>query len=228
MGDRKALLIFLGITAVGIGIAYSIIKPENRLPIYQPGDINPALVDKDMRDDEGHRISDFELVNQMGDTVSLENASGKILVVDFFFARCQTICPVMNQNMAELQESLGDADDILLLSHSVTPQIDSVSVLIEYGERFGADPEKWWLLTGPKAHIYELARRSYFAVLDEGDGGLQDFIHTENVVLVDPDGRLRGFYDGTSDYAMAQLFSDIGLLREEYDAAKAADANYSD
>lgn len=223
MGDRTALFLFLGITAVGILIAYFIIKPENKLPIYQPGDINPALVDKDMRQHEDHRIADFTLVNQIGDTVSLSDIGEKIIVADFFFARCQTICPVMNENMAELQNSLGENDDVMLLSHSVTPQIDSVSVLHEYGERFGADPDRWWLLTGEKKHIYDLARRSYFAVLDEGDGGLQDFIHTENVVLVDPDGRLRGFYDGTSEDDMAQILSDIGLLREEYNAAKAAD-----
>lgn len=223
MGDRTALFLFLGITAVGILIAYFIIKPENKLPIYQPGDINPALVDKDMRQHEDHRIADFTLVNQIGDTVSLSDIGEKIIVADFFFARCQTICPVMNENMAELQNSLGENDDVMLLSHSVTPQIDSVSVLFEYGERFGADPDRWWLLTGEKKHIYDLARRSYFAVLDEGDGGLQDFIHTENVVLVDPDGRLRGFYDGTSEDDMAQILSDIGLLREEYNAAKAAD-----
>lgn len=215
MGSKGALIGFILITVIGIGIAYTIIKPEDSLPVYQPSDINPALVDEVVRNKEDHRISDFELVNQMGDTVSLKGVEGKILIVDFFFARCQTICPVMNKNMAKVQDYFQDSEDIMLLSHSVTPDIDSVSVLYDYGVEFGADPEKWWLMTGPKKQIYDLARKSYFAVLDEGDGGLQDFIHTENVILVDPYGRLRGYYDGTSEEEMGKLVQDIGLLRKE-------------
>ena len=121
----------------------------------------------------------------------------------------------MNKNMAKVQDYFHDWEDIMLLSHSVTPDIDSVSVLYDYGVEFGADPEKWWLMTGPKKQIYDLARKSYFAVLDEGDGGLQDFIHTENVILVDPYGRLRGYYDGTSEEEMGKLVQDISLLRKE-------------
>jgi protein SCO1/2 len=104
---------------------------------------------------------------------------------------------------------------VMFLSHSVTPDIDSVAALFEYGELYEANPERWMLATGDKKHIYELARKSYFAVLDEGDGGKQDFIHTENFILVDTDRRLRGFYDGTSEADMQRLADEIEILWEE-------------
>ena len=101
------------------------------------------------------------------------------------------------------------------MSHSVTPQADSVSVLNRYAEKHGANSDLWWFLTGEKKEIYKLARRSYFSCLDEGDGGFQDFVHTENIVLVDGKGRLRGFYDGTDSKSMSQLFSDLEFLLEK-------------
>lgn len=209
-------ILIAGIFIFGVLIAYTIIKPADRLPVYQPSDINPALVDEEVRNRTDHRVADFTLINQLGDTVTGADAEGKIRIVDFFFTRCTTICPVMNENMAKVQEQFLDDDDVLLLSHSVTPEMDSVPELAAYAQRFGAHVDRWWLLTGEKAHIYELARRSYFAVLDEGDGGYQDFIHTENVVLVDKEGRLRGYYDGTSAKEMGRLVGDVRRLRVEY------------
>ncbi len=216
MKNAIPYILVIGIFVFGVLIAYTIIKPEDKLPVYLPKDINPALVDADLRNKTEHRVADFELVNQLGDTVRGSDAEGKIRIVDFFFTRCTTICPILNENMAKVQEQFIDDNDILLLSHSVTPEMDSVPELAAYAKRFGADPNRWWLLTGPKPHIYDLARKSYFAVLDEGDGDLQDFIHTENVVLVDKEGRLRGYYDGTSMKEMSRLAKDIDRLRAEY------------
>ena len=190
-------------------------QPEEALPIYQPSDLNPALVDPAVIREEAHRISDFELINQLGDTVTLADLRGQILVVDFFFTRCATICPLMTKNLERIQDKLNPNDPVQLLSHSVTPVADSVSVLKAYAEKHHADPSLWWFLTGPKEQIYALARRSYFACLDEGDGGFQDFVHTENVVLVDEKGRLRGFYDGTDSKAMSRLLSDLTMLMEK-------------
>lgn len=217
MKDKIGLILIGGIFVFGVLIAYSILKPEDKLPVFQPSDINPALVDAEIRNRTDHRVADFELINQHGDTVTGVDAEGKIRIVDFFFTRCTTICPVMNENMAKVQEQFADDNDILLMSHSVTPDMDSVPELAAYAERFGAIPGRWWLLTGPKSHIYDLARKSYFAVLDEGDGGLQDFIHTENVILVDKQGRLRGYYDGTSAKEMGVLVKDVARLRKEYE-----------
>jgi protein SCO1/2 len=140
---------------------------------------------------------------------------GRIVVADFFFTTCPTICPKMSVQMARVQEAFKDEDRLLLLSHSVTPELDSVPVLAEYAERHGADPARWRFLTGDRKQIYDLARKSYFAVLDEGDGGPDDFVHTENFVLVDGKGRLRGFYDGTSPKDVDRLIADIPKLLAE-------------
>ena len=189
-------------------------KPEEDLPIYQPSQLNPALVDPSAMRAEDHRILDFELVNHIGDTVTLADVEGQILVVDFFFSRCATICPLMTRNLQRIHDRL-DPLPVRIVRHSVTPQADSVSVLNRYAEKHGANSDLWWFLTGEKKEIYKLARRSYFSCLDEGDGGFQDFVHTENIVLVDGKGRLRGFYDGTDSKAMSQLFSDLEFLLEK-------------
>jgi len=195
---------------------YSILTPEKKLPVYNPADVNPKLVDESLvhirRD---HKVLDFNLINQNGKTITQLDYEGKIYVADFFFTRCMTICPVMTNNMGVLQQEFLNSDDVKFLSHSVTPVIDSVSVLKAYAEAKGVIDSKWNITTGPKKHIYELARKSYFAVLDEGDGGLQDFIHTENFVLVDKKKQIRGFYDGTDDEDIKRLISDIKLLQKQ-------------
>ena len=145
-------------------------RPEPDLPIYQPSDINPALVDASVRAKEDHRVMDFRLVNQLGDTVTLADVGGQILVTDFFFTRCATICPLMTKNLKCIHDRLPADAPVQLLSHSVTPEADSVSVLKAYADKHEADPGRWWFLTGPKDDIYTLARKSYFACLDEGDG----------------------------------------------------------
>jgi protein SCO1/2 len=114
-----------------------------------------------------------------------------------------------------VQDAYRSDDRLLLLSHSVTPEIDSVPLLRAYGERYGADPARWRLMTGDRRQIYDLARTSYFACTEEGDGGPDDFVHTENFVLVDTLRRIRGFYDGTSPKDVDRLIADIGRLLEE-------------
>ena len=207
---------FFAIFFTAVLVAYFMhFRPEKDLPIYQPSQLNPALVDVSLMREEDHRVSDFILVNQLGDTVTRSDVEGQILVVDFFFTRCATICPLMTKNLRRIHDRLDPDLPVQLLSHSVTPLADSVSVLRAYADKQEANPALWWFLTGPKSEIYSLARKSYFSCLDEGDGGFQDFVHTENVVLVDSEGRLRGFYDGTDSKAMSQLFSDLEFLLEK-------------
>jgi protein SCO1/2 len=191
------------------------LTPRRSLPVLQPGDLNPALVDAEVRHQERHRILPFTLVNQLGDSVSEKDVEGQILVVDFFFTRCPTICPIMTQQLTRVQSAFASEARMHILSHSVTPQADSVSVLRSYAEKFGANSDRWWFLTGEKAHIYHLSRRSYFSCLEEGDGGLQDFVHTENVALVDASGRIRGMYDGTDGEEVDQLIEDVQLLIQD-------------
>lgn len=210
------LIIFVGILIAGMFIAYPMLKPAKKLRVFQPSDVNPRLVDESKQSTSAkHTIADFKLINQLGDTITQADFEGKVYVADFFFATCPTICPIMSAHIADLQDHFKDRPEVMFLSHSVTPQIDSVPLLREYGERYGANPEVWMLTTGDKAHIYQLARKSYFAVLDEGDGGVQDFIHTENFILVDTKRRIRGFYDGTSETDMERLKEEIDILLNE-------------
>ena len=208
------LLVMAVFSVIMIYAIYSLLTPEKRLPVFNPSDVNPKLVDESIvHVRRNHKVADFKLINQNGDTITQADYENKIYVADFFFTRCMTICPVMTNNIGKLQEVFLNDDDVKFLSHSVTPVIDSVSVLKEYAIKKGVVDKKWNITTGPKAHIYELARKSYFAVLDEGDGGLQDFIHTENFVLVDKKRQIRGFYDGTDNEDILRLIDDIKILQ---------------
>lgn len=203
-------------SVIMISVIYSILNPDRKLPIYNPADVNPRLVDESLfHVRNNHTISDFSLINQNGEVVTEQDYEGKIYVTDFFFTRCQTICPIMTNNMVKIQSKFRNDNSVKLLSLSVTPVMDSVSVLRDYADSKGVIDSKWNITTGDKRHIYDLARKNYFVVLDEGDGGLQDFIHTENFVLVDAKRRIRGFYDGTNLEEVSQLIEDIKLLQGE-------------
>jgi len=214
----KSTLIFLIVfSAVSIPVFYHLLKVDKKLKVYSPADVNPSLVDVSMKHIiKNHTIGDFELINQKGEIITNNDYQDKIYIADFFFTRCTNICIAMAYNMIELQEYYKKDDDIMFLSHSVTPKIDSVSVLRKYADDKGVIDGKWNITTGSKKHIYELARKSYFAVIEDGDGGENDFIHTEQFVLIDKERRIRGFYDGTEKKDMEKLKNDITLLKEEY------------
>lgn len=199
---------------VGSTAAYQILQPKPRLPIYNPSDLNPAVVDDDLeRVGRGHRIGDFDLVDQWGNKADSSLLQGKIYVADFFFTTCPTICIDMGANFQRIQETYKDEDRFQLVSHTVMPEIDTVEVMHAYGERMGAIKGKWHLLTGEKRELYRMARREYFAVMEQGTSfDEHDFIHTENVILVDEKKRIRGFYDGTSDLDIDRLIGDIQIL----------------
>jgi protein SCO1 len=212
-----ALLIFIVFSAISLTIFYDLLSVDKRLPVYSPSDVNPKLVDASLKHiQNNHFIADFSLTNQNGKTITNKEYEGKIYIADFFFTRCKAICIAMAYNMSELQEYYKNDDEIMFLSHSVTPVMDSVPVLKAYAENKGVLDGKWNVTTGSKKHIYELARKSYFAVLDEGDGEEDDFIHTEQFVLVDKDRRIRGYYDGTEKEDMKKIIADILILKEEY------------
>lgn len=214
--SKSTLTFLFFFSLVFVPILYFLVKPKDRLPVYNPIDVNPRLVDDSVKHiSRNHRIAEFELINQDGKVITKVDFDGKIYVADFFFTRCQTICPIMAMNMKDLQEHYRNDPDLKFLSHSVTPVMDSVPVLKAYAEKNGAIEGKWEITTGSKKHIYELARKSYFAVLDEGDGGDQDFIHTEQFILVDRSGQIRGFYDGTEKEEMQRLIHDIEILKRE-------------
>jgi len=195
-------------------LIYNALQPKKRLPVYQPNMVNAELVDSTLQHvKKYHRIADFSLLNQNGDTITQENYRNKIYVADFFFTTCPTICPIMTANLVEVQAALANDSEVLLLSHSVTPEIDSVAQLKKYAIEKGVNDAKWNLVTGDKKQIYELARKSYLAVQEDGDGGPFDMIHTENFILVDKQRRIRGFYDGTKEEGMDRLLLDIEILK---------------
>jgi protein SCO1/2 len=214
---KSRLLIFTAIITVGVFAVYPRINKDPRLKIYQPSDVNPKLVDESVQVNESeHRVAEFELYSQEGDTISLKDVDGRIYVADFFFTTCANICPKMTTQMKGLHDFYLDDEDIMFVSHTVYPEMDSVEVLEAYADKYEVNPDKWIMLTGAKEEIYSLARKSYFAVLTEGDGGERDFIHTENFVLMDKEQRIRGYYDGTLPNDMERLKKDIEILRLEY------------
>lgn len=211
-----AIVLFI-LSVIIIFIIYNLLKPEDRLPVFQPDMVNAELVDTTVQYvRKYHTIGDFQLINQNGDTITQDFYDDKIYVADFFFTTCLTICPIMTDHMLEIQEKLKNEPDVLLLSHTVFPKTDSVPVLKKYAEEKGVNDEKWNLVTGDKKQIYELARKSYLASKTDGDGGPYDMIHTENFVLVDKEKRIRGFYDGTAPEAIEKLLEDIAILKSEY------------
>lgn len=216
---RRSIILFLLIfSAVSLPVFYHLLKVDKKLKVYNPVDVNPSLVHESLRHiTRDHTISDFELTNQNGKIITQKDYKDKIYIADFFFTRCTNICIAMAYNMNELQEYYKNDEDIMFLSHSVTPEMDSVPILKKYAMEKGVIDGKWNVTTGSKKHIYDLARKSYFAVLEDGDGGEDDFIHTEQFVLIDKEKRIRGYYDGTNKDDMEKLKTDVELLKEEYE-----------
>ena len=211
--------IVLGVLSVIIiTLFYTALKPKKTLPIYTPSMVNPELVDSTIQhvsNKNEHHIADFAFTNQNGKTITQKDYERKIYVADFFFTTCQSICPMMTDNMVWLQDQIKNNPKVMLLSHSVTPDIDSVSVLKEYAGRKGVIDNKWNLVTGDKKDIYYIARKSYLAVKTGKPEELYDMVHTENFVLVDSKRRVRGFYDGTKKEEVERLLADINFLSEE-------------
>ena len=196
---------------------YYVNKPIETLPIYSPSMVSKELVEENIQFiKKYHKIKDFSMKNQNGETITQEFYNDKIYVADFFFTTCPTICPIMTENMGYIQEKIKNDSDILLLSFSVTPEIDSVEQLKKYALEKNVIDSKWNLVTGNKKDIYNLARTSYLVAKTNGDGGKYDMIHTENFVLVDKEKRIRGFYDGTNSKEMDQLLDDIKILKNSY------------
>jgi protein SCO1 len=213
----KRLIPAIIITIIGIGIAYFMISKPKPLKVFNPADLNPKLVDQSIQGVQKlHRIGSFNLTNQDNNTITEKNFENKIYVADFFFVTCPTICPKMTTQMNRVYDEFLDNNDILLLSHTVMPVEDSVPVLKEYADKLNVNSDKWMFVTGDKKQIYNLARKNYFAAITEGDGGVNDFIHTENFVLVDKEKRIRGFYDGTSKEDVDRLIKDMYILLDEY------------
>ena len=207
----------LGILSAAIVLLFfQALQPTPVLPTYQPAMVDPVLVDESIQYvKKYHRIDDFSLTNQNKENITHFDYDDHIYVADFFFTTCPSICPMMTENMVYLQSLLNDLPEIKLLSFSVTPDIDTPEVLKAYAQQKGVNDNRWNLLTGDKKEIYNLARRSYLVVKEDGNGDEHDMIHTENFVLIDKQRRIRGYYDGTQREDMDQIRADIDILRQE-------------
>ena len=214
----RVLILSMSIVSIAsILLFYNVLKPEEKLPIYQPNMVSFKLVDSTVQHIKRfHKIKDFKLINQNGQEITNENYRDKIYVADFFFTTCQAICPIMKENMILLQNQYKNDNQVYLLSHTVTPEIDTKEVLKKYAIEKGIIDTKWNLVTGDKEEIYNLARKSYLVAEDVDESRFFDMIHTENFVLIDPKRRIRGFYDGTDIESIDQLIIDIKILKEEF------------
>ncbi|MBL0014785.1 MAG: SCO family protein [Flavobacterium sp.] len=213
----KKFRIYFGIMSVLsviiIFLFYQALKPKKTLPIFNPADVNPELVDSTVQYvQKYHTIADFSFTNQNGKTVTQKDYEGKIYVADFFFTTCGSICPIMTTNMVDVQKAFANNPKVMLLSHTVFPETDSVPALKAYANKKGVNDQKWNLVTGDKKAIYTMARKSYLAVKLGKPSELYDMVHTENFVLVDTKRRVRGFYDGTKKDEIQRLIEDINWL----------------
>jgi len=204
--------VILLVVAIGVLIAAFKIsrskEPMRLLPIYGPKNYNTSS-----NDTTYHKVLDFKLTDQMGHVVTLDSFKHKIFVANFFYATCPGICKKMNMELERATKNFTGNPYIKFVSYTVDPLRDSVPVLANYAKMYDAMPYQWYFLTGDKAEIYNLARKSYFAAVDEGDGN--NFVHTQNMALVDTAGYLRGFYSGTDSTEVDRMIVDINLLLKE-------------
>lgn len=187
------------------------------LPYYNDESFTPHWLTPNTDEEKTfHKIPDFSLTNQSGETVTQDTFEDKIYVTDFFFTTCPGICPKMTGNMAKIQEEFKNDQDVLLLSHSVMPSTDSVSVLRAYANKNEVVDNKWHLVTGSRDEIYSLGRDHYFVESDLGEvKSIDDFLHTENFLLIDKNKHIRGIYNGLNRASMAQLITDVKALKQE-------------
>ena len=213
---RLFFIVMAVISIVIISLFYNALLPKKTLKIYNPADVNPELVDSTVQYiSKYHTIANFSFTNQNGKTITQKDYEGKIYVADFFFTTCGSICPKMTTNLVDVQNAFINNPKVMLLSHSVLPDIDDVPALKAYGIKNEVNDKKWNLVTGDKKAIYEMARKSYLAVKQGKPDELYDMVHTENFVLIDTKKRVRGFYDGTKKDEIKQLIEDINWLCKE-------------
>lgn len=209
--------IILGLVAIGILIgAYVFFKNGQQireLPYYEP--VESGL--KNNTDSlHRHLVFDFSLTDQTGKTVTRKDFENSITVVDFFFTSCKGICPVMNSQMKRVYEKFRGNTEVKFISHTVNPEKDSTEVLAEYAKHYDADPKQWHFVTGDKPQLYNLARKSYLISNTNGNGGKEDFIHSQNFSLIDKVGHIRGVYDGTDSLDVNRLMVDMNVLLGSY------------
>jgi protein SCO1/2 len=212
-------------------VAYFIVKSKSEqastMPRHYLPDSTVTVTKKNKRvvDTVWHKVKDFSLINQEGVTVNWDSLKGKIIIADFFFTRCPTICPGLTRNMKRMAESIhngqrvGDRTNkrVHFISFSVDPERDSIPRLKYWADKYQVNPEQWWLLTGSKSEIYDIIRNELKVGLQDGEGVDTNFIHSDRFVLIDSNRHVRGYYDGLDPVSLGRLSNDLVLLTMEKD-----------
>jgi protein SCO1 len=228
--SKKALLSLCIVALLPI-VSYLIVKRASDDAVVMPRHyfpdsvINKVVDGKTVTDTVWHRLENISLVNQLGDTVSLDDISGSIIIADFIFTRCPSICPILTKNMKELQDAMKmkdsrrriDSSYVRFISFTVDPQRDTPEVLKHYADKYAVNHDTWWFLTGDKKKIYDYALNELKLGLQDGNGVDSNFIHTDKFVLIDKYRIVRGYYDGTDSTSMSKLAEDLTLLMLEKD-----------
>ncbi|KXI27107.1 SCO family protein [Paraglaciecola hydrolytica] len=195
-------------------------KEDNKisaLPYYGSAEFTPHWFSENSPElINFHQVSDFKLINQQGEYITQDKVKNKTYVASFFFTSCPGICPKMRSQLSKVQDKFMENNDVMIISHSIQPSNDTVDVLQAYAQENDINAGKWQLLTGDQDEIYALARNAYFANEDLGEFvSQQDFLHTENLVLVDGNRHIRGIYNGLNNTSVELLLKDIRLLLSE-------------
>ena len=215
--NKIYLNIILGLVAIGILIGGYLTFQNGQqireLPYFEP-------IEKGLKNNTDslhrHLVFDFSLTDQTGKIVTRKDFENSITVVDFFFTSCQGICPVMNSQMKRVYEKFKGNPEVKFISHTVNPEKDSAEVLAEYAKHYNADANQWHFVTGDKPQLYNLARKSYLISNTTGNGGKEDFVHSQNFALIDKIGHIRGVYDGTDSIEVNRLMVDMNVLLGSY------------
>ncbi|MES2389608.1 MAG: SCO family protein [Bacteroidota bacterium] len=203
----------------GAGYYYSLTSkaPDRILPFYGPAHADTIKTGSSVAVNKTwHTVPGFKFTDQLGKQVSEHDFTGKIYVTDFFFTTCPGICPKMTRQLERVYSAYPNTPELMLLSHTVNPEEDSVAVLKEYADKRHADPNRWKFVTGAKPEIYDMARKGYFLTETQGLGDAEDFVHTQNFALIDKERHIRGIYDGTDSTDVNRLIADIGQLLKFY------------
>jgi protein SCO1 len=228
--SKKAVLaiciaVVVPLVFYGIAKTYTVAMP----PRFFPDSTVTRIRDgKEFTDTIWHQVANISLQNQLGETVTLDQLKGKVIIIDFFFTHCASICPVLTHNMRRLQDALhfrdktkqlnlADTSFVQFLSLTVDPLHDSVPVLKKYADKYGVNSDIWWMLTGPKKTIYDFALNELKLGLQDSVSVDSNFVHTDYIALLDKDRVIRGYYHGTDTTAMARLGSDLVFIMLEKD-----------
>lgn len=218
----KRLFFIALLLIVCVAISYNMLKQNEQkpLPIINPTDVKKEMVDAELLGiGQGHTIGKFSFTNQDGIKITEKEINNTVFVAEYFFSTCQSICPIMNEQMQRIQKKYKGNRSLKILSFTVDPSVDNPETLKRYATAHGYERGQWHFLTGSKSELYALARKSFFVLKPAeanniGDAG-SDFIHTNNFVLVDRKKRIRGYYDGTNLVEIDKLLEDIDLLLAE-------------